>query len=71
MSEPTPLENIEMDANELIAQRRAKLEALRAKGNAYPNDFHRNALAADLHANYENKTEAELESDPKEDKVSS
>ena len=38
--------------NEQIAQRKAKLEALRAKGNAYPNDFRRNTLADALHALY-------------------
>ena len=29
---------------QLIAQRRAKLTALRATGNAFPNDFRRDAL---------------------------
>jgi lysyl-tRNA synthetase, class II len=32
----------------LIAERRRKLEALRAAGQAYPNDFRRNAQAEDL-----------------------
>jgi len=49
--------------NDLIAQRRAKLEALRAKGNAYPNDFRRDALAADLHALHGNADAATLEKD--------
>jgi lysyl-tRNA synthetase, class II len=41
------------DENPLIAERRAKLVALRAAGQgAFPNDFRRNALAADLHARY-------------------
>jgi lysyl-tRNA synthetase class 2 len=35
--------------NKLIAERRAKLEALREQGNAYPNDFRRNAIAGELH----------------------
>ena len=38
--------------NDLIAQRRNQLKALREKGNAYPNDFRRDALAANLHAYY-------------------
>ena len=38
------------DDNQVISERRGKLSALRAAGNAYPNDFRRNALAADLHA---------------------
>ena len=33
------------DENKLIAERRAKLTALRARGNAHPNDFRRDALA--------------------------
>ena len=43
------------DENKLIAQRREKLDALREKAkaeseSAFPNDFRRDALAADLHA---------------------
>ena len=33
------------DENKLIAERRAKLEKLRAAGIAFPNDFRRDALA--------------------------
>jgi lysyl-tRNA synthetase, class II len=36
------------DENHLIAERRAKLAKLRERGVAFPNDFRRNALAADL-----------------------
>lgn len=57
-------EEITIDTNELIAQRRAKLSALREKGNAFPNDFRRDALAANIRASYENKTEPELEAEP-------
>ncbi|MDR3477925.1 MAG: lysine--tRNA ligase [Gammaproteobacteria bacterium] len=57
-------ENIVVDTNELIAQRRAKLDELRTRGIAFPNDFRRDALAADLHAKHEGKTEPELEADP-------
>lgn len=56
-------ENITLDMNELMAQRRAKLAALRQHGVAYPNDFRRDALAADLHKEYEHKTESQLESE--------
>ncbi len=38
------------DENKLIAERRAKLGALRARGAAYPNDFRRDALAGQLQA---------------------
>ncbi len=37
----------EVDVNEQIAQRKAKLSALRDKGIAFPNDFRRDSLAAD------------------------
>ncbi len=57
-------ENGVIDTNELIAQRRAKLTVLRSKGNPYPNDFHRDAVATKLHATYTHKTEPELEAQP-------
>jgi lysyl-tRNA synthetase class 2 len=40
------------DENKLIAERRGKLETLREHGNPFPNDFHRNALADELHHMY-------------------
>jgi lysyl-tRNA synthetase class 2 len=41
------------DENRLVAERRAKLAALRASGApAFPNDFRRDALAGDLQAGY-------------------
>lgn len=58
-----------VDTNELIAQRRAKLTELRSKGNAYPNDFRRDALAKALREKYQDKTEPELEADPVHVKV--
>ena len=36
------------DENKLIAERRRKLTELRERGNAYPNDFRRNATADEL-----------------------
>ncbi len=38
--------------NKLITERRGKLTAIRAERNAYPNQFKRSHLAADLHAKY-------------------
>ena len=38
-----------VDEQEQIARRRAKLGELRESGPAFPNDFHRDAFAADLH----------------------
>jgi lysyl-tRNA synthetase, class II len=43
---------VAVDENQIIGERRTKLAALRAAGQAYPNDFRRDALAADLHARY-------------------
>jgi lysyl-tRNA synthetase class 2 len=40
------------DENKLIAERRAKLDALREQGNAFPNDFRRNAIAGELHQTF-------------------
>jgi lysyl-tRNA synthetase class 2 len=40
------------DENKLIAERRAKLAALRAHGPAFPNDFRRDALAGELLATF-------------------
>ena len=42
----------ELDFHGEMAVRREKLAALRAKGNAFPNTFRRNALAQDLHKQY-------------------
>ncbi|HVY80900.1 MAG TPA: lysine--tRNA ligase [Steroidobacteraceae bacterium] len=52
------------DENKLIAERRAKLAAIRARGQAYPNDFRRDALAGELHHGYDDKDEAWLEANP-------
>ncbi len=53
------------DENHLIAERRAKLTALRARGlPAYPNDFRRDALAADLLATYAERDSQWLEANP-------
>ena len=40
------------DENQIIAERRAKLGKLREQGQAFPNDFRRIDLAADLHAKH-------------------
>ena len=41
------------DENKLIAERREKLRALRAKGIAFPNDFKVDDFAGDLQSEYE------------------
>jgi lysyl-tRNA synthetase, class II len=49
------------DDNQLIAERRAKLAAIRAQGVAFPNDFKPTHQAADLHLKYDQVENAELE----------
>lgn len=49
------IENKEVDINMQVAERYAKLQRLREHGNAYPNDFRRDSLAANLYAAYESK----------------
>ena len=41
-----------IEESSLIAERRRKLGELRETGNAFPNDFRRNALAEELHQSY-------------------
>ena len=52
----------EISQNELLALRRAKLEDLKSKGNAFPNDFRRDALAEDLHTTYDSVEKDKLKS---------
>ncbi len=52
---------VHQDENQIIAERRAKLAAWRAAGLAFPNDFDRTDLAADLHAGHGDKTNEVLE----------
>ncbi len=49
------------DENKLIAERRSKLDAIREKGNAFPNDFRRDDKSAELQARFGEKTKEELE----------
>ena len=49
------------DENRIVAERRAKLATLRERGPAYPNDFRRNALAAELHGSHDAKSNEALE----------
>jgi len=42
----------DQDENRLIAERRAKLTALREAGQAYPNDFRKDTTAGDLYARF-------------------
>lgn len=49
------------EENKLVAQRREKLAALREQGNAFPNDFRRDALAEELHKKFGEAPGEELE----------
>lgn len=49
------------DENHVIAERRQKLQAIREKGVAFPNDFHPQHLAADLHQAYDQMEHEPLE----------
>ncbi|HXF67577.1 MAG TPA: lysine--tRNA ligase [Burkholderiales bacterium] len=65
--EPAPragAEDTTQERERLVAERRAKLRALRERGPAYPNDFVRQHLAAELAARYGALDGAALEADP-------
>lgn len=53
------------DENEQIGQRREKLKTLRENGIAFPADFRRNAVAAELHAEYGEHDAEALEAEPR------
>ena len=60
-NKPTPAE---VDEHALIAQRRAKLAELREQGVAFPNDFRRNVMVGELHAEYGDKDNDTLQTNP-------
>jgi lysyl-tRNA synthetase class 2 len=49
------------DENQIVAERRAKLAVLRTQGVAFPNDFQREHLAADLQRAYGAMSKEELD----------
>ncbi len=60
--QPTQGAEAHHDENKLIAQRREKLDAIRAQRNAFPNDFRRTHVAADVIALYGESEKEALES---------
>ena len=54
-------ENSNLEENRLIAERREKLDALRLKGNAFPNEWRRLHLAAPLDEKYKELDKPTLE----------
>ena len=68
MSDQNSVDNEEVvDINELVAQRREKLNAMREAGQAFPNDFRRKDISDDLHIAYGDKDKEELEEMPMND----
>jgi len=59
----------ENDEHRLVAERRTKLGALREEGVAFPNDFRRNVMAGELHAEYGEKDPEYFDSNPVRVKV--
>lgn len=61
IAEPAAGDQKTVDENELIALRRSKLQTMRKEGNPFPNDFRRNVVAGELHAEYSDKTNETLD----------
>jgi len=57
------------EQNDLITRRQEQLQELRQKGNAYPNNFRRDSLAANLHAEFDQLDKQALETTPVRVKV--
>lgn len=63
-------DEIQQDEQELIRQRRSKLNELRDSGSiAFPTDFRRDVVAGELHAEYGEKSKEELEAEPRRVKI--
>ncbi len=60
-SDSPPQDVVSVDDNKLIAERREKLAAIRARGVAFPNDFKPRQHAADLQARYGGLSNDQLE----------
>ncbi|UFH48586.1 lysine--tRNA ligase [Pseudomonas sp. KNUC1026] len=59
--QPLDPQDLQQEENKLIAQRKEKLAAVRAQGQAFPNDFRRDSLCEDLQKRYVSETKEELE----------
>ncbi|MCK5819444.1 MAG: lysine--tRNA ligase [Psychromonas sp.] len=60
MSDQAPPATLD-ELNGILAARLAKLDAMRKKGQAFPNDFRRTNISDKLHEKYDGKTKEELE----------
>jgi lysyl-tRNA synthetase, class II len=61
MSEQKITEAPQVELSEILAARKEKLDAMRAKGQAFPNDFRRKDISDKLNTKYTEKTKEELE----------
>ena len=61
MSEQNQAEAPQVELSEILAQRLSKLDAMRAKGQAFPNDFRRDNISDELHAKYDEKSKEEID----------
>ena len=61
MSEQNKAEAPQEELNDILAARLEKLDAMREKGQAFPNDFRRKNISDELHAKYDEKSKEELE----------
>ncbi len=64
MTQEDPSVSPQQEENQIIAERRAKLTALRENGNAFPNTFRREHLTAALHTQYGEHAKEVLEESP-------
>jgi lysyl-tRNA synthetase class 2 len=60
-NKPEHSKEVPADENQIVAERRAKLQALRNQGVAFPNDFRRAHLAGELQAAFADKPNEALE----------
>ena len=63
------MSEIQLDEQEQIKQRRAKLHELRDSSIAFPTDFRRNAIAAELFAKFDHLSKEALEAEPMQVKL--
>ncbi|PKF60204.1 lysine--tRNA ligase [Psychromonas sp. psych-6C06] len=61
MSEQNQAEAPQEELNDILAARLEKLDAMRAKGQAFPNDFRRKNISDELNAKYAQSSKEELE----------
>ena len=66
MSEQQEQLGLPADDNKIIAERRAKLAALRTQGQPFPNDFVPRHKAASLHEQFGLWTREQLEAEPQQ-----